>query len=82
MTEPKKLLKDCTPAEVEERYRRAVAQASHVLMPDGRQFMIMWRFYEQFGIRHLETGEQYAIRYDSMKDIIPLTLCPIDLNLV
>lgn len=71
-----------TEQDLTDRYRRAIKAASFVLMPDGRNFMIMWRFYEQFGIRHLETGEQYAIAYQDCpsQGIVPLLLCPVDMS--
>lgn len=64
------------------RWRKAIKSSQFVLMPDQRQFMIMWRLYEQFGIRHLETGEQYAFTYEEAiaHKLIPLLLCPIDVD--
>ncbi len=75
-------LEDLSPEELTDRYRRAIKAGHFVLMPDGKQFMIMWRFYEQCGVRHLETGEQYAIRYEDMhhQRIMPLILCPVDIG--
>lgn len=62
------------------QYREAVKQAGWVLLPDQREFMIMWRLYEQFGVRHIETGEQYAFTYEDAitQKVMPLILCPID----
>lgn len=64
------------------KYRGAVAKSSWVLLPDQREFMIMWRLYEQFGVRHIQTGEQYAFTYEEAIRIgvIPLILCPIDIS--
>ena len=73
--------KEITPEDI-ARMRKGITKSQWVLMPDNRTFMIMWRFYEQFGIRHLETGEQYAIPYEDAirQGIMPLILCPIDLS--
>lgn len=64
------------------KYREAVKRASWVLLPDGREFMIMWRLYEQFGVRHIVTGEQYAFTYEDAvaQKVVPLILCPIDID--
>lgn len=64
------------------KYREAVRRASWVLLPDQREFMIMWRLYEQFGVRHIVTGEQYAFTYEDAiaHKVVPLVLCPIDIH--
>lgn len=64
------------------KWRSAIKSCSWILLPDGRQFMIMWRFYDQFGVRHLETGEQYAFTYEEAikYKLVPLLLCPIDMD--
>lgn len=73
-------------AEVTElylrKYREAVKRSQWVLMPDQRHFMIMWRLYEQFGVRSIETGEQYAFTYEDAiaHKVTPLVLCPIDIE--
>jgi hypothetical protein len=64
------------------QYREAVKRASWVLLPDQREFMIMWRLYEQFGVRHIVTGEQYAFTYEDAitQKVLPLVLCPVDID--
>lgn len=64
------------------KYREAIRKSSWVLLPDQREFMIMWRLYEQFGVRHIVTGEQYAFTYEEavQHKVVPLILCPIDVN--
>ena len=64
------------------QYREAVKQAGWVLLPDQREFMIMWRLYEQFGVRHIVTGEQYAFTYEDAVEqkVMPLILCPVDIS--
>lgn len=66
------------------KYREAVRRSSWVQMPDGRAFMIMWRLYEQFGVRHLETGEQYSLPFEQAIDlgVMPLILCPVDIDAI
>ena len=63
------------------QYRIAIQRSHWVLLPDQRQYMIMWRLYEQFGVRHIETGEQYAFTYEDAvtQKVVPLVLCPIDI---
>ena len=67
-----------------DRWRRAIQASQFILLPDQRQFQIMWRLYEEFGVRHPETGEQYAFTYEQAEQMMltPLTLCPVDLNSV
>jgi hypothetical protein len=63
-----------------KRWRKAIASSPFVLL-DGRQFMIMWKWYDQFGIRNLETGEQYSFTYEEAikHKLLPLLLCPVDI---
>ena len=63
------------------KYREAVKR-SHWVQLENRHFMIMWRLYDQFGVRSIETGEQYAFAYeDAIKHkVLPLILCPIDIE--
>jgi hypothetical protein len=63
-------------------YRKAISRSYAVALPDGRNFFIMWRLYEQFGVRHHETGEQYAFTHaDAIRQgVIPLLLCPVDMS--
>jgi hypothetical protein len=46
--------------------------------------MIMWRLYEQFGVRHIVTGEQYAFTYEDAvtRGVLPLILCPVDIGAI
>ena len=64
------------------QYREAIKKSHWVLLPDQRQYMIMWRLYEQFGVRHIETGEQYAFTYEDAitQKVVPLVLCPVDID--
>ena len=66
------------------KYREAIKKSSWVLLPDQREFMIMWRLYEQFGVRHIVTGEQYAFTYEEAiaLRVVPLVLCPIDVQAI
>lgn len=61
------------------KWRKGLRSCTFCLLPDGRQYMIMWRHFDQFGVRHLETGEQYAFTYeDAIRlKIGPLILCPM-----
>lgn len=67
-----------------KKWRQAIKLSEWVLLPDRRKFMIMWRHYDQFGVRNLETGEQYAFSYQEAArlGLVPLCLCPIDLNTI
>lgn len=70
-----------TDEEWVRKFRAAVHQSNWVLL-DGREYMIMWKQYDEFGIRNLVTGEQYAFTYsDAIKhSVTPLVLCPIDIE--
>ena len=61
------------------KWRKGIGSASFCLLPDGRQYMIMWRHFDQFGVRQLETGEQYAFTYEDAirTGVRPLILCPM-----
>jgi hypothetical protein len=67
-----------------QKYREAIRKSQWVLLPDQREYMVVWRLYEQFGIRHIETGEQYAFTYEDAiaQQVIPLVLCPIDISAI
>lgn len=67
-----------------KQYRIAIKRSHWVLLPDQREYMIMWRLYEQFGVRHIETGEQYAFTYEDAitQKVVPLILCPINIGAI
>lgn len=68
--------------ELLARWRKAIAKSKWILLPDNREFQIMWYLYEQFGVRHPVTGEQYAFTYEQAIELnlVPLVLCPIDID--
>jgi hypothetical protein len=73
---------DTSTEEYLQKYRKAIAKSDWVLLPDQRQFMVMWRLYEQFGVRHIVSGEQYAMTYEEAirLNVVPLILCPVAID--
>jgi hypothetical protein len=66
------------------KWRTGLRACQYVKLPDGRDFRVMWRHSDQFGVRHDETGEQYSFTYQdaiTMK-LQPLILCPLDIDKV
>lgn len=66
------------------QWRKGIGSCHSVLLPDGRPFVIMWRHYDQFGVRNYETGEQYAFSYVQaiQQRLVPLILCPMNMESV